>query len=62
MSTQAAVSAQPRRQVLQISKWPRLRLGRLLREAMQAYAGAVCIPYTIMLQSGRPPEPRDRDY
>jgi len=63
MSTQSLVSPLSRRRPLfRILPWPALRLGRLLREAMQAYASAVCVPYTIMLQSGRAQEPRDRDY
>jgi len=43
---------------------PALRLGRLLARAMQAYADAICVPYTIMLTTGRRPDSRlhERDY
>ena len=41
-----------------------LRLGRLLQDALQAYADAACIPYTVMLGLDREQQrtPRDRGY
>jgi hypothetical protein len=64
MSTQATVSPlHRRRQSLRPPKWP-LRLGRLLRDAVQDYADSVCVAYTMTLGLDRKQEPtaRDRDY
>ena len=45
------------------TRWP-LRLGRLLRDALQAYADAAYIPYTVTLGLDRKQQrtPRDRGY
>jgi hypothetical protein len=64
MSTQAAVSPLHRRRPsLRLPRWP-LRLGRLLRDAVQAYADAACVAYTMTLGLDRKQKPtaRDRDY
>lgn len=64
MSIQGIVSDERRQPSPRLLTRQTFRLGSLLREAVQAYADAVSMAYTIMLGLDRAqkPWPHDRDY